>query len=78
MVFYAIGSLLFGFALAAALATIIANFVHYRAQMLAALRTLSLDSVHDRKSTAFAPYPPGTAVRVRLDRPGRPAPRLAA
>ena len=38
MVFYAIGSLLFGIALVAALATILADFVHYRAQMLAALR----------------------------------------
>ncbi|MBO9671588.1 MAG: hypothetical protein J7485_13855 [Sphingobium sp.] len=78
MVFYAIGSLLFVAALVAASSVIIANFVHYRAQMLAALRTLSLDSVHEHKPTAFDPYPSGPAVRTRLDRPGRPAPRLAA
>ncbi len=78
MVFYAIGSLLFVLALVAALGVIAANFVHYRAQMLAALRTLSLDSIHEHKPTAFIPYPSGPAVRARLDRPGRPAPRLAA
>jgi hypothetical protein len=78
MVFYAIGSLLFGVALVAALATIIGNFVHYRAQMLAALRSLSLDSIHGHKPAAIAPYPVGPAVNARRDRPVRPAPRLAA
>ena len=78
MVFYAIGSFLFIVALAAALSVTVANFVHYRAQMLAALRTLSLDSIHEPKTAARSPYPAGPAVRVRLDRPGRPAPRLAA
>lgn len=78
MVFYAIGSLLFGVALVAALATIFADFVHYRAQMLAALRSLSLDGIHGHKPTAAAPYPVGAAVSGRRDRPVRPAPRLAA
>lgn len=78
MVFYAIGSLLFSVALIAASSVIVSNFVRYRAQMLAALRTLSLDGVHEPKTAARSPYPEGPAVRVRLDRPGRPAPRLAA
>ena len=78
MVFYAIGSLLFGVALVAALATIFADFVHYRAQMLAALRSLSLDGIHAHKPTAATPYPVGPAVSGRRDRPVRPAPRLAA
>lgn len=78
MVFYAIGSLLFVVAVVAASSVIVADFVRYRAQMLAALRTLSLDSIHEPKMAASAPYPAGPAVRVRLDRPGRPAPRLAA
>lgn len=78
MVFYAVGSLLFGVALVSALATILANFVQYRAQMLAALRSLSLDGIHGHKPAAAAPYPVGPAISVRRDRPVRPAPRLAA
>ncbi len=78
MVFSAIGSLLFGVALVAALATIGANFVHYQAQMLAALRSLSLDGIHGHTPAATAPYPVGSAVKARRDRLVRPAPRLAA
>lgn len=78
MFFYAISSLLFIVALIAAASAITATFVQYRAQMLAALRTLSLDSIHQPKTAASAPYPVGPSVRARLDRPGRPAPRLAA
>ncbi len=76
--FYLAGSLLFAFALVAALGTIIANFVHYRAQMVAALRTLSLDGLYERERTALAPAPSGLAVMARRDRPVRPAPQLAA
>ena len=75
---YVAGSLLIALALISALAALFTTFVQYRAQMFAALRTLSLDSAYERKLAAPAPYPLGPAVSARLDRPVRPAPRLAA
>jgi hypothetical protein len=82
MVFYAIGSLLFGSALICALAVTFVTFTQYRVQMVAALRTLSLDGVHGPKSTAITLSPSGLAVRARRAlpdrRPARPAPHLAA
>jgi hypothetical protein len=76
MVFYAFGSLLFGFALVAALVATAGNFIHYRAQMVAALRTLSLGGIH--RPTMAASSPSGLPLKARLDRPARPAPHLAA
>jgi len=67
MLFYVIGSLLFGFGMLLALGVIAANLKQYRAQMIAALRTLSLDSVHS------APR-----VEAVTPRPARPLLRPAA
>lgn len=64
MFFYAVGSLLFAFALFAALAVIIAMFRHHGAQMRTALANLSLDS-------AYAPATktaPASAARKINDR----------
>lgn len=67
--FYAAGSLLFAFALAAALVVIVMSFARHGAQMVAALRTLSLDGIHEHSRVA-APSPlartssAGFAVRV--------------
>jgi hypothetical protein len=71
MLFYVIGSLLFASALVLALAVIVANLTHYREQMMAALRTLSLDGIHAQPkplaaSTAFrAPSVRPMAARLR-------------
>lgn len=75
---YAAGSLLFAFALVSALIVIVANFLQYRAQMVAALRTLRLDGIHETRMSP-RPSPSGLAVMPRPDRrPVRPAPHLAA
>lgn len=71
---YVAGSLLFAFALVAALAVIAASFAHYRVQMVAALRTLSLDGIHEPAKRR----PSGLSLTPRLDRPALPARRLAA
>lgn len=44
--FYALGSIIFILAMAAAILVMIANFAHYRHAMMAALRSLSLDGLH--------------------------------
>ena len=68
--FYAIGSLLCLFSLAFAVSVIAANLRHYRHQMVAALRTLSLDSVHAGTQTpsagAFKKGPARSALRPAL------------
>jgi hypothetical protein len=70
--FYAIGSLLCLFALAFAVSVIAVNLRHYHQQMVAALRTLSLDSVHAQPRAAQAPS--GLAFRKDSARPAlRPA-----
>ncbi len=78
---YVAGSLLFAVASMCALLVTFMTFAQYRAQMIAALRTLSLDGVHEPRPSTFAPDPSGL-VRARLAhpdrRPGRPAPHLAA
>ncbi len=75
---YAAGSLLFAFALVSALGVIFASFLQYRAQMVAALRTLRLDGIHETRMSA-RPSPSGLAVMPRRNRrPVRPAPHLAA
>lgn len=76
--FYLAGSLLFAVALMSALAVTFIMFAQYRAQMLAALRTLSLDGIHGAQRSPVASAPSGLAIRARQDRPGRPAPYLAA
>ena len=79
---YIAGSLLFASALICALAVTFMTFAQYRTRMVAALRTLSLDGIHERNQLASAFDPSGAAVRARLahpdHRPVRPAPRLAA
>ncbi len=75
---YVAGSLLIAFALIGALAVLFTTFAHYRAQMFAALRTLNLDGIYEREKVAIARRPSGPAISARLDRPVRPAPRLAA
>ena len=72
--FYAAGSLLFAFALVAALIVIVMSFARHGAQMVAALRTLSLDGVHGRSRVAMpSPLVPapsaGLAVRALPVRP---------
>ncbi|MBO9575573.1 MAG: hypothetical protein J7494_07555 [Sphingobium sp.] len=58
MLFYVIGSLLFMTGIVLALGVIAANLTRYRVQMIAALRTLSLDSVHATpRSAAIKPLP---------------------
>jgi len=54
MFFYVTGSLLFMAAMACALTATFMTFRHYRGQMIAALRTLSLDGIHAREPVAIA------------------------
>ena len=55
MLLYAVGSLLFGFAMLFAAGVIVTGIMQYHAQMVAALRTLSLDGVHDRSRSVATP-----------------------
>ena len=69
MLLYAIGSLLCGLGLVFAVGVIAANLAHYRQQMLTALRTLSLDSVHAQHRDTHAAVRPDfrkTSVRPTL------------
>jgi hypothetical protein len=72
---YAAGSLLFAFALVAAIAVIAGQVLAYRKPMVAALRTLRLDGT--RTHTPRGPMRT-TSAPVLSYRPVRPARALAA
>jgi hypothetical protein len=59
MFFYVAGSLLFIVAMICALTVTLMTFRRYRDQMVVALRSLSVDSIHAPKQSAVAGHPVG-------------------